>query len=373
MQVPEGHRVDIHRPGLSPRLVRTAGNVLIADTGFGGDERPEVWGDVLREVENAVDGAGQVNLSDHQGSIQGLFAPADPRVVPVPGAVLWILHTGSLGDWIDDPARLQELLRRIHRLGARRDPPIYQVASLVDRGSPAARLVGELLSGLGIPLRTPEKDGSVLVEVHRPEGVVLSALTGPPQAAQGSPPDPYPRTVNEEKDRAESEHDRARLRQIEERELAFLAKRVTEVLGDRRREPLARAPRLGRLLLDVATTGSEAAWAALNEELLSRDFPLILMADPKTKGIAPRAWPGLGKALPAYPDLVSLEWTAADLKMASSSFAVAAMPPRTLLEWAAKIGVAIAINVYRDRSSPLYVMLPVDRVEALVHARAQRR
>jgi hypothetical protein len=229
--------------------------------------------------------------------------------------------------------------------------------------------VAELLGGLGIAVRAPEEDGSVLAEVHRPEGVVISALTGAPLEAADPQVDPYPRTVNEEKDAAEVMGDRDRLRQIEERERTFLAKRVLAVIGDRRKEALARAPRLNRLLLEVATVGSSAAWEALNAELLRRDHPLVLMADPRTKGVAPRAWPGVGKAIPAYPDLVSLDWTARDLKMPSSSFGLALMPPRALFEWAAKIGVAVAINVYRDRSSPLYVMLPVDRLEALASSK----
>lgn len=366
--VPEGHRVDIHRPELAPHVTRTSGGVVIADMGFGGDELPEVRGDVLRQVEEAVDKPSpEVCLSLHEGSTAGLFAPADPRVSRVPGVVLWIFHAASLGDWIDDPARLSELLRRIHHLGARRSPPLVQTAAVVDPTSAPGRLMIELLLGLGVPVRAPEKDGSCLVEVHRPEGIVISALTGRSFPSEGV--DPYPRTVNQERDEAESRADRGREGQIGERERAFLAKRMVDVCGDRRKEALARAPRLGGLLLDVATNGTEASWQALNEELLRRDFPLVLMADPKTKAVAPRAWPGVGKALPAYPDLISLQWTAADLKMPQSSFALATMPPHTLLEWAAKLGIAVAINVYRDRSSPLYVVLPPERVEALVEAR----
>lgn len=371
-QVPEGHKVQIVRPTPTPHVTRTPGGVVVADVGLGGDELPDVLDELLRAVETTTaTGSKPVHVAHHHGVISELFAPGDPQVVSCPGLVVWILHAGSLGDWLDEPARLQELLRRVYRLGARRDAPVVQQAYLVDHTSSHARLALEMLAGLGIAARAPEKDGSTLVEIHRPEGIVIAALAG--RALEAKDVDPYPRTVNEEKDRAESEGDRDRLRQIEEHERAFLAKRIVEIGPDRKKEPLTRAPRLCRLLLDVSTTDGEAAWQALNEELLSRDFPLVLMADPATKGVAPRAWKGAGKAIPAYPDLISLNWTAADLKMAAGSFALALMPPRTLLDWAAKLDVGIAMNVYRDRSSPLYVMLPPERVQALAEAGRRRK
>jgi len=55
--------------------------------------------------------------------------------------------------------------------------------------------------------------------------------------------------------------------------------------------------------------------------------------------------------------------------MDPSSYAIMGMPPRALFEWAAKIGAAVALNVYRDRSSPLYVFIQAATVQILAQGK----
>lgn len=370
--VPAGHRIDIFRAIPVPRVLRTPGGSVIAHLGLGSDEPPEVLEGLLDEVETALSGApAQVLLSMHRGTLSELFAPADPAVLPVAGVVLWAVHAGSLAGWIEDPVRLQALLQRIHRIGTSRRLVVQQYVYWMDEAKTEQRLELELLRGLGLEVRLPEKDGAILAEVHRPEGIILSVLTGRIHAPEAAP-DPYPRTVNEEKDRAEAEGDRERRERVEERERAFLAKRIVETGKSRAGELPAWAPNLCRLLLEVATTGSHAAWKALHKELAGRSIPLLLIVDPATRGVAPRTWPGQGPALAAYPDRISLEWTAQDTKIPPGSFAIASTTPRILFDWAAESGLAVAINVYRDRASPLYVMFPAEKMKSLASGKDKR-
>lgn len=345
---------------------------MIVDLGVGCDELHEVLEKLLDEVDAALAGdAGRVLLSMHAGPLSDLFAPSEPEVRPIAGMVLWILHPGSLTRWIEDPSRLQTLLRRIHRMHTARRPLVRQCVYWMGEAEGGSRLDLELLRGLGLEMRLPEKDGVVLVEVERPEGRVLSALAGRIPAADEAV-DPYPRVVNEEKDRAEAERDPARRERVEERERAFLAKRIVEAGEGRERDLPLMAPRLRRLLLEVASTGSDAAWAALDEELADRRFPLLLSADPATRSVRPRDWPGHGPGLAAYPDRLSFEWAAQDLKTPPGSVAILAMTPRELFAWAAKLEMGVAINVYRDRASPLYVVLSAEKVKARAAKKGRR-
>lgn len=370
--VPDGHRVEIFRSTPMPMVVRTPGGIVIAQLGLGSDEPPEVLEQLLGEVETALgDTPAQVLLSTHSGGVSSLFAPADPAVLPVPGLVVWVVHRGSVAGWIEDPSRLQALLRRIYRIGASHSPPVLQCVYGMDETEDELRLEVELLCGLGLAVRLPEKDGAMVVEVHRPEGVIVAALAGRIHALSKAA-DPYPRTVNEEKDRAKAEGDRERQERVEERERAFLAKRIVETEKRRAAELPAMAPHLCRLLLEVATKGGDAAWEALLDELAGRSLPLLLMVDPETRGIKPRAWPDLGPALPAYPDQLSLEWAAQDMDRPLRSFGIALMPPRALFDLAAGKELAIAINVYGDRGSPHYVLFPAEKVKSVASRKGRR-
>jgi hypothetical protein len=186
-----------------------------------------------------------------------------------------------------------------------------------------ANALAALLCSAGIDAHRAHGGARVLAEVHRPEGVIISALVG------------------------EAYEDRP----LEDR------------THDARAQPVRRAPRLGRLLLGAIDSDGEPARRTLVGELLRRETPLILIASP-AGAVASRQWPGSEPALPAYPDERSFVWAAQDLG-GSGPVAMAAMPPRDLFRWAAQQGSAVALNVYRDRASPLYFLLRAADVAAL--------
>jgi hypothetical protein len=179
-----------------------------------------------------------------------------------------------------------------------------------------------LLTGAQIPARHTELDGDVLLEVHRPEGMVVSAFRG---------------TTSDMSVRAASE-DAGPVR-------------------------LKRAPRLRHLVLTASDGDSEAAWCSLMEELLWREWPFLLIVDSAGR-VSPRQWPGSGPSLPVCPDEQSFGWIVEDIG-ASGPVGMAAMSPGTLFDWASKSGAGIALNAYRERALPVYLVLGASQVTAL--------
>lgn len=352
-----------------PGIERCAGGVCLVQQGSASDEPQAEMEPILAEVEGMLnEPRAQVLVATGARSVSELFAPANPEVRLIPGMLVWMLDVDSLAGARDAPALVQRVLRALHRLGTLPEP-MSQMVYLRQIASHRARALAELILGLAIEVRVLQPGRSAMVlEVHRPEGVVLSALLGQPQHPTGAP-DTYARAVNAEKDAASSAGARGRLQNIERQERAELARRLTPPDGTSSPVAIKRAPRLGRLLLAAADGGEEAA-RALREELAVRELPLLVMVDPETRGASLRSWRGGLEALPVYPDEATLLASARDLNKAPGSFAMALMPPRKLFGWAASQGWAVAIGLYREPAKPIYVPLRPDVVRALADGKA---
>jgi hypothetical protein len=82
------------------------------------------------------------------------------------------------------------------------------------------------------------------------------------------------------------------------------------------------------------------------------------------------ASPQFGSALPVYPDITSLLQTADDLHMDRQTLAWAHLLPRELFAWVEhKLFCGVALNVYKDRNSPLYALLSQPHVAELGRGR----
>ncbi|MDC3955284.1 hypothetical protein [Polyangium jinanense] len=368
--VPEGHQLKLFGASPEPCLVRSDGGVWLANLGTASDDPVRELDELSHAVKNALrDEPSRALLADGPGAfrLSDLFAPAEPQVSPTECPVVWTFHQGSAKAWTEAPARLQVLLRHFYRIGRQREPRVPQWVYVVDDDFPQARAFVGLLGNLGIPVMRPESEQrTIVVEVHRPEGMILSALGGQPYATVEGPVDAYIRAVNAEKDRAEAANDKPRIERLEEEERDYLAKRIGSPAASPDLEPVVRAPRLSSLLLEVdAARGSEEALQKLYRELLVRPIPLLLVGAPKNRSLELRSFPDVGPALPAFPDLRSLHWMAADLQRPPGSFGIAAMRPLDLIVMAGKQGTAIALNVYRDPKTPVYVLLSGEAVRAL--------
>ena len=362
--VPAGYRVDVYRARAKPGVQRSSAGVLLAHLGAGSDLQQETLDRLLDEVTLRIDGPRPTVLfAAVQGPLSLLMTPAAPEHRALSGHLLWILDAAALAGAADAPALTQRLLRSLYLSSCAAMP--QTVFALSDDGAPARAIV-TMIRELGIAVRAPvASDQAVLVDVHRPEGIIISALLGtcfedPPSVGA------WARQINLEKDQAAG--DAERLADLEERERQTLEERLTPASGVRRVAAVEYAPRLRRLLLAVASEGSPANRTALYEELLAREIPLLLMVDPNTREAWLRTWSGGIHALPVYADQASLRASARDLGIPLNHFVIAEMRPAELLTWAAAEGKAVALCVFVEADNPAYVFIQADQVRALAQA-----
>jgi hypothetical protein len=367
--VPAGHEVRTYTMSAAPRVARAAGGVVIACLGASSDALETDLDALLEQLVEMLRAPGpQVLMPNVAGPLSSLFAPANPAVIPVASAVAWVLDAEGLAGAERAPFVAQRLLRGLHQVRDHAEPRPAQTVYLANASSPRGRKVADLVAGLGFPVRTPvPPEGAFLVEVHRPEGIVVSALLGE-HLTPAEPGERHARDVNDEKDRAEGEGDAGRLARIEEEERAELTRRLAPVGGEPEVASVELAPRLRGLIL--AAAGDAAARRALHDELLARRIPLLVMVDAKTKSASLRQWPGNVVAMPAYADRASFLRALRDTGQSPQGVAAAEMAPRALFAWAVQHQWAVALGAYRAPDEPVYVLLPADEVRALARGRA---
>ncbi len=368
VKVPEGHKVFIYRVSASPGIELSRGGTTIVHQGSTSDEPAVEIEKLLRDAGKTARGdCSPVLMVGSASRASELFAPSDPLVKQVDRLQVWVLNPAVFVGSSAGPAVLQTLLRALHVNNAR---GVTQVVYARELASPGGLLVAELVQGLEIPVyRYDPAEGAVFLEVLRPEGILLSGLPGFPFVSD-RPASELARQVNKEKDSAEEQGDAVRLRHLEEQELEELARRLAEAKG-KGLKSVARAPHLRRLLLEAEKKEVEARRALLGE-LLRREIPLLVMIDRETGVATPRQWPGVGMALPVYPDHASLKRTASDLGIPLGSFAVREMSASALLSWMGEQRSAVAINTFRDDESPLYIFLQAETVRALSEGKMPR-
>jgi hypothetical protein len=366
--VPAGHQVSVYSTRSLPSIGSSTGGVWLVQVGGSSDETEAELDTILAGVRELLRGPRpRIALSNVLGPISLLMAPANAEVILHHGLLVWTVDAASLAGAPQAPALVQRWLRYIYTIGTLGEP-LSQLVFLHEVASPGAHAIAALVRGLGFTVRVPEApDATVLVEVHRPEGIIVSAIVG----ARHEPADPADASalhVNQAKDRAEEDGDTERQQRLESEERDALKEKLTPVGGAPQLSPVDRAPRLRRLLLAIADDG-DAARAALYEELLRREVPLLVIVDPKTNGASLNSWPGGVVALPVYPDQATLLASTRDRGMKSDTVAAAVMPPPKLFDWAAGSGWALAMNVFRAPDQPVYVILPADVVKALAGGR----
>ena len=208
--------------------------------------------------------------------VSDLFVPAQPAALRLESPVLWVFHQGGAASLSSDERRIDLVIDRMRALKAKQT---FQTLYLVEAPSRAVLRFVEAIRDVGVEIRRPDaRDGShaVLVEVHRPEGRILSALAGTPDA--------------------------------------FAA-------ADARDEQLIplRSPRLGRLVLELHAR-NDGDVNEIVQALKARTLPLMLIVDPTTRGVAQRSF-GNQVALPTFSDMPSLQRAARDMGLTANSYA----------------------------------------------------
>jgi hypothetical protein len=321
LRVPEGHKVTRFGPLPEPCLVESEGGVLLAHLGVGSDDCDAELEDLARGVADAIQRRRrQVIVSEHRGPLHGLFAPSNPAVSTAPAVIAWVFHSGSVDTWA---GRFDEVVARLRSASTGASPASRTYAYFVDRDSPRVVALASMLLDAEIAPLQAEDNGDLLVEVHRPEGVVVCAFLGGAVDTTGP---------------------------------------SSSLPIDRPSAP-TRSPRLRRMVLAASDADTDAAWRALMGELLRRPWPLLLIGN-KTGAVSARRWPGHKPAVPAYLDQQTFGWAVNDMGV-PAPIGIVSMPPRALFAQASQARLAVALNAYRERTAPIYLPLDAEQVEAL--------
>lgn len=310
VRVPEGHRIHVTRAWPTPRVFERPGG-WVAQLGASSDAVESELEAIIAEVDALVGGPRpRIVVANGSVGIEALFAPADPDVIAVEGLLLWVIDADAIGTTPALCGRFVDQLRK---------HAIAQTVFVTDASSPRARAVIAAIQSLDIGVRELEEpEFPVLVEIDRPDGVVLSTLCGAP----------VPRMP-----------------------LAGLPGGMLP--------SVARAPRLRSLLL----ASTDASRTALYAELRAREIPLVLLAHPE--GIRLRTWDDGFQALPVYADRTSLRASARTLGMAPDAYSIAEMMPRDLFRLADDRRWAVALEVTDDAGEPRYIAIQPNDVRML--------
>lgn len=303
--VPPGHEVTVTPYSPFPCFTRARGGALLVDLGLGGTEQrrevEELFGTLWEILQTPLP---SVHIPQSGGQLSNLFAPHRVSVAEQEGLVIWTAHVGALHGFLENVEGLQALLSLFYRIVQHHPRMRTHMLYLID-----ARYVGlgllPLLRGLGIELRKPDPSGGVLMEVKRPEGVVLSSLMGAELTEEPGAHDAA-LVFNRRKDAAQK--DPGALAEIEREERSFLARACG--LGpvpptEAPKAPLLRESRLRRLLLATYEAPTDARTReALAEALLAYQRHLLVPCD--GRGAPMRMQWGQHAATLIYCDVISL-------------------------------------------------------------------
>jgi hypothetical protein len=360
--VPEGFRVDTWSGEARFPIPRRANSgVLLASTGPAVDINLEVVRVLFDQIDRQLsEPHGPVRIPTTQVRLSDLFDAAAPEVVLVKDVVLWIFQEGILEEWAQDAVRLQEMLQRLHGFSSsRRGTNQFLQMVLVRRSYfDEAPWVFGLIQSLGIEVRELSSDGAALLEVHRPDGTIISSVLGTPiETAGGFELHRFAR----EREIANLRGDRGALERIDEEE-----RRIVEsaILPARRAEPprpLELAPRLRRLIVEAADADA-AAREKLERYLLERTTPLIFVTRAASGG---RLEPfidevGAERALRAFPDLQST----IELAPPDRNDAIVPMRPPAVFDMCRSARLALVLEV-PGKDGPVRVILRPREIDEL--------
>ena len=93
-----------------------------------------------------------------------------------------------------------------------------------------------------------------------------------------------------------------------------------------------------------------------------RGLPAFVLADPARAGLPTRTF-GDVRAVAVYTDVTAAQWAAADMQLAGAS--PAPVDITRILARLASGKLGLAIGLYKDRQTPMYVIAPPATVEQL--------
>jgi hypothetical protein len=364
--LPEGGRLDIFgEPPPIPAVNRIPGGALIASQGAVSDDAASDLEFLLTRVNEALrDTNSEVAFSTVRGPLSDVFSPSAP-IEKVPNAVIWILNPAIFAGWSAGPALLQRLLDTILDPGMGYESlaqPIY----ILDHETPAGVVIVTALGNLGFGVRVRDPaDPDIIGAVHRPDGVIVTALLGQSIPGSGTASEQF-HALRHQKSLAQLAGDMANLDRIVGEELELLANHIF-LDKSKAKMAVAAAPRLYRLLCQALDEG-EASRRALFDELIRREPHLIFVVDANTHAVPYRSWPGIGKALEVFPDFLSAK-AATCGDDPDKTVCLGDLAPRELFRWMTKEGAGVAIHVYYPEKAPRWMLLSPQEIQLLSEGR----
>lgn len=361
--VPSGHTVVVHKLSPFSHVERLAGGMLVAHLGIAGlsqcDEIEYVFEQVRAHLlEQQGHQSTLLLMPSETSKLSDIFAPHDPWTGALSSGVVWTVSTGGLDHFLQNPARIEQLLdhfQAITKLGCCRQWLYITPSQLNASSIHNEDILIQLLRNCNVECRYPDKsNGSCLLEVTRPEGVVITALAGEPVPdAAGS-----------------SSIDHASRQQLMDRV------RIYTIPPLHQHKPAPRDGTLRRLMLAVGEAekngkGAEwdSAWDGVYKYLLGRRRPLLLMST-RDGQVSPMEWPGIGRAIPVFVDLLSFQFAMADYAKQGAQFGgCAEMSVEQLSQWLLKIQVPPVLNVFKSRSEPMYLQPGLGALVGLAQGR----
>jgi hypothetical protein len=149
VRVPPGHKVVVVSPSQHPLFTKLESGLCFADFGQAAD-----YQQLFDAVERAL------------------------RLVPKT-SIVWSIQKEPIVAWTSDEVLLANWLRRFHDVRQLRgtEAEAGDVAVVPDFGSQGKAMM-ILLASLGVGVHLPGPEGESLIEVHRPDGIVIG-MPGP--------------------------------------------------------------------------------------------------------------------------------------------------------------------------------------------------
>ena len=348
-RVPENVSLEVYgKPPPPPTVARMAGGGLIASMGITSDQPEGDLKALLAAIKSEID--------DQQPDIFLSGAPTlkaacrETSAVSNVRAIFWVLNAEVFAIWSCGSSLLQSLL---YSWARGLEQGILPVIFVPEPKSAAGEVLGTLLGELGLTARAPEDDGSIVIEVHRDKGVIVSCILGESFPASGKRSEWFEDICNR-RFQAERDGGEAKCEEIDAELTAFLDDRLLPAKTIENRTPEF-ATHLRALLWDIAN-GDEGAFEALLQCLVEREAELVFPIDTSRDTAMFTEWPGQGCGLEVFPDLcLAREALCADDP--GRSVALGNLPSVDVLKWMARenVGLAIRIGDPDEPSRALYV------------------
>lgn len=300
VEVPEGFRVNVYGIAQQPGVAVLPAGLVLANFGCGSDDPAELL-QIVAQAEQAARRSAEARplFATDVERLEDLLGEEKPATAPARCTIVWACCGDGLRVLLDGGQREAELVAMLTRLPS--------LGLVIDTGWMAGSGCFEALRSARVVVWQVRPGSPFLIEVTRPDDARVHALTGPD--APDGPPTP-------------------------------------------RIGPVWSSPRLRRVMLEAATTGSHAG---LHHALVDRSIPLVFIVGPDGMPVLHSTPEAPLPTLPVFADLVSLHHAARLLELHDEQYEVGALMFANLMQLAHTQHSTVALGVFDDAGVATYI------------------